>query len=288
MSKPLMCPPELLEKDLKGKTYIVTGGNSGIGLTTVEQLAKQGATVVLACRRPKDAPPVAGDVHVLALDLADLGNVRAFATAVHDKFKRIDGLVNNAGVMNTPRGKTKDGFELQFGTNHLGPFLFTLLLLPRVREGKSPRIVNVASAAHYRVKDAKIDWAAQRETTRTVSGFPEYALSKLFNILFTKELARGKAGPGIHSYSLHPGGVATDIWRRIPWPFDALLKLFLITTEEGAQTTLHCATSPDCANDDGLYYDKSRVKKPSALAEDPALAKEVWAKSEEWVSAHLK
>ena len=279
-------------KDLAGRTFLVTGANTGIGRVTAVELAKRGAKVTLACRSEEKTRPVldeiaaaGGSASFLRLDLGDLADVVRAAKTYLDGGAALDVLVNNAGLAGQ-RGITKDGFELQFGTNHLGPFLFTTLLLPRIREGSAPRIVNVASQGHYRAKG--IDWDRLRESTPTVSGFPEYCVSKLCNVLFTKELARGKAGNGVHNYSLHPGGVATDIWRRIPWPFDAVLKLFLITTEEGALTSLHCATSPEVAADDGLYYDTCRQKKPSRLAEDEALAKKLWSVSEEWVAPFLK
>lgn len=279
-------------RDLAGRTFLVTGANTGIGRVTAVELAKRGATLTLACRSEEKTRPVldeiaqaGGKASFLKLDLGDLAGVARAAKTYLDGGAPLDVLINNAGLAGQ-RGITKDGFELQFGTNHLGPFLFTVLLLPRIREGSAPRIVNVSSQGHYRVKD--IDWDAQRETTRTVSGFPEYCVSKLCNILFTKELARLKAGPSVHSYALHPGGVATDVWRRIPWPVAAFMKLFMLTAEEGAQTTLHCATSPEVAGDNGLYYDKCREKKPSRLAEDEALAKKLWSISEEWVAPFLK
>ena len=279
-------------KDLAGRTFLVTGANTGIGRVTAVELAKRGATLTLACRSEEKTRPVldeiaqaGGKASFLKLDLGDLAGVVRAAKTYLDGGAPLDVLVNNAGLAGQ-RGITKDGFELQFGTNHLGPFLFTVLLLPRIREGSAPRIVNVSSQGHFRPKG--IDWDAQRETTRTVSGFPEYCVSKLCNVLFTKELARGKAGPGVHSYALHPGGVATDVWRRIPWPVAAFMKLFMLTAEEGAQTSLYCATSPDVSGDDGLYYDKCREKKPSRLAEDEALAKKLWSVSEEWVAPFLK
>jgi NAD(P)-dependent dehydrogenase (short-subunit alcohol dehydrogenase family) len=133
-----------------------------------------------------------------------------------------------------------------------------------------------------------MDWDALRQPTRSISAFPEYGVSKLCNVLFTKELARGRAGAGVHSYSLHPGAVASDIWRRIPWPFSGLLKLFLISNEQGALTSLHCATSPDVAGDDGLYYAKCREKAPSKLSLDEDLAKKLWDVSEEMVAPFRK
>lgn len=275
--------------DLDGKTVIVTGANTGIGRVTAEVLAKRGAKVFLACRSMEKTQPVidaitaaGGKAVFLELDLASFDSVRRAAKELLDTGEKIHVLVNNAGLAGTS-GKTKDGFELILGTNHLGPFLFTLLLLPRLRESTPARIVNVSSGSHYDAKTIPFD--RFRDATWSRVGLEEYSASKLCNVLFTKELARGKAGKGITSYSLHPGVVATDIWRGVPFFLRPIMKLFMISSEEGAQTQIYCATAPECANEDGLYYTKSRVKKPSALAEDEALAKELWKRSVEWTGA---
>ena len=285
----------MTDAGLSGQTFLVTGSNTGIGRVTAETLAKRGAKVLLACRSEEKTRPVVdginagraaggGEAEFVALDLADLVSVRKCAEALLTKDVPLHGIINNAGLAGL-RGVTKQGFELTFGTNHLGHFLLTTLLLPRVR-AVSGRIVNVASKAHY---DAKpIDWALLRQPTRAVTGLPEYAVSKLCNVLFTKELAAGKAGAGVHSYSLHPGVVASDAWRQIPQPFRWLMKLGMISNEDGAKTSLYCATSPEVANDDGLYYDTCKPKRPSKLAQEPALATELWARSEAWVEEALK
>jgi retinol dehydrogenase-12 len=280
-------------QDLSGRTFLVTGANTGIGRVTAVELAKRGGTVTLAGRSEERTRPVldeiakaGGRASFLQLDLGDLESVARAAKTYLDGGAALDVLVNNAGLV-SKRGRTsKDGYELGFGTNHLGPFLLTTLLLPRIRSGSAPRIVNVASNAHFRAKG--IDWDALRRPTQTISGFPEYCVSKLCNVLFTKELAREKAGPAVHSYALHPGVVASDLWRRIPWPLGALLPLFMVSNEEGARTSLHCATSPDVASDDGLYYDECRPRHPSRLAQDEALAKTLWDVSEEMVAPFAK
>jgi retinol dehydrogenase-12 len=271
---------------LTGQTFLVTGANTGIGRVTAEVLAKRGATVLLACRSEEKTGPVlagiqavGGKAEFVALDLADLTSVRRCADGLLARDLPLHGLINNAGLAGL-RGQTKQGFELTFGTNHLGHFLLTTLLLPRVRATRG-RIVNVASKAHY---DAKpFEWGVLKERTRSRTGLAEYAISKLSNVLFTKELAAGKAGEGVHSYALHPGVVASDAWRQIPQPIRWLMTRSMLTIEQGAQTTLHCATSPEVAGDNGLYYDRCKPKEPSKLAQDPALAKELWARSEEWV-----
>jgi NAD(P)-dependent dehydrogenase (short-subunit alcohol dehydrogenase family) len=282
----------MTDSDLAGQTFLVTGANTGIGRAATEALAARGAKVVLACRSEEKTAPVLAALRAsygaagaaaefVPLDLADLASVRRCAEGLLARDLPIHGLVNNAGLAGL-RAQTKQGFEVAFGTNHLGHFLLTTLLLPKVRATKG-RIVNVASKAHY---DAKpIDWPSLREKTRSVTGLPEYAVSKLCNVLFTKELARGKAGEGVRSYALHPGVIASDAWRQVPQPFRWLLKLGMLSNEEGARTTVYCATSPEVAGDDGLYYDSCKTKRPSALAEDAELAKKLWSTSEEWVAA---
>jgi NAD(P)-dependent dehydrogenase (short-subunit alcohol dehydrogenase family) len=273
---------------LGGQTFLVTGANTGIGRVTAETLAHRGAEVLLACRSEEKTRPVVdgiraagGKCEFVALDLADLDSVRRCAEGLLAKDVPLHGLINNAGLAGL-RGATKQGFELAFGTNHLGHFLLTTLLLPRVRAVRG-RIVNVASKSHY---DAKpIDWDAVRKPTAHLTGLPEYAVSKLCNVLFTKALASGEAGEGVHSYALHPGVVASDAWRQVPWPVRSIMKLSMISNEEGARTTLYCATSGDVAADDGLYYDRCKPKQPSALALDADLARTLWEKSESWVAA---
>ena len=138
----------------------------------------------------------------------------------------------------------------------------------------------MASKAHYRAPG--FDWNALRQRTATRSGLPEYGVSKLANVLFSAELARRLAGSGVTTYALHPGVVASDIWRGVPWPLRSLIKLAMISTEEGARTTLYCATDPEVGASSGLYYDSCRPKQPSRVAQDGALAAELWQRSEGW------
>lgn len=276
--------------DLANQRFIVTGANTGIGKVTARELARGGAHVILACRSRDKTQPVIDDIAretgnpnlaFAALDLSDLASVRACAEqlAAHDA--PIHGLINNAGLAGK-RGLTKDGFELTFGTNHLGHYLFTRLLLERVKQAGHARIVNVASDSHYSAKG--IEWDAMRKPTRSVSGMHEYAQSKLANVLFTTELARRLEGTGVTTYALHPGVVATDVWRQVPAPIRWLMKLFMISPETGAQASLRCATDPALAHDTGRYYTVGgKEKKPSKLARDAALAGTLWTRSAEWV-----
>ncbi len=277
-----------MSQDLAGKVFIVTGANTGIGKITAGDLASRGAHVILACRNEAKTTPVVDEIkrttkndkiEFMALDLADQKSVRAFAEAFLARKLPLHGLINNAGLVT--RGTTKEGFELIFGVNHLGHYLLTRLLLDHLKATKGARIVNVASAAHYRVKKP-IDWRALQATTKSVSGFPEYTVSKLANVLFTKELAKRLEGSGVTSYAVHPGGVATDVWRRIPAPFRWLMNRFLISPEEGAKSTLRAATDPALANETGRYYTQDgSEKKASRMATDD-LASTLWTKSAEW------
>ena len=280
------------QRDLDQRFIVITGANTGIGRSTALRLAERGATLVLACRSEDKTRPVleevralgAGDAQFVALNLGDLDSVRACAARIDAMGRPIDVLLNNAGVAGA-RGATKQGFELAFGTNHVGHFLLTMLLVPRIRAAKGARIVNVASRAHY---DAKgIDFDAVRRTTKSVTGLPEYAVSKLANVLFTRQLAKRLGPTGVHSYALHPGVVASDAWRRVPWPIRPLMKLGMISNDEGAKTSLYCATSPEVASQDGRYYDSCREKKPSDLALDDSLAERLWDKSVEFTGASL-
>jgi NAD(P)-dependent dehydrogenase (short-subunit alcohol dehydrogenase family) len=279
------------KQDLTGRFAVVTGANTGIGRVTAEQLAARGARVVLACRSEEKTRPVVegiraagGQAEFARLDLADLGSVRACGAALAAGSPAIDILVNNGGV-GGQRGTTADGFELMFGTNHVGHFVLTMLLMNRLRAAERPRIVTVASKVHF---DAQgIDFERVRRPTRALTGMPEYAVSKLANVLFTKELARRLGPSGPHTYAVHPGVVASDIWRRIPWPIRPLVTRRMLTNEEGAATSLYCATHPEVADHTGRYYARCREKAPSPLAEDPELAARLWAKSAEWTGVDL-
>jgi NAD(P)-dependent dehydrogenase (short-subunit alcohol dehydrogenase family) len=276
--------------DVQGKVAIVTGSNTGIGRVTAETLARKGAHVFLANRSAEKTQQVVdaivaagGKAEFLALDLADLDKVRASAEAFLARQLPLHLLINNAGLAGA-RGHTKQGFEITFGTNHLGPYLFTRLLLPAMEraaeETGEARIVNVASKSHYQAKTIDFDHA-RGETS--VTGLPEYAQSKLANVLFAKELAR-RVRKEIRTYSLHPGVVASDVWREVPWGVRHLMKLFMITNEQGAETTLHCALSDEAKNETGLYYDKSKPRKPNKAAEDEALARDLWTRSADWTA----
>jgi retinol dehydrogenase 12 len=276
-------------QSLADRVALITGANTGIGFVTARELARLGAHVFIACRSAERgkaavaelrAATGSDEVELLSLDLSDLASVQRCAQAFLARGLPLHLLINNAGLAGA-RGLTKSGFELAFGTNHVGHFLLTQLLLERIRSSAPARIVTVASKAHYRAKG--IDWDAVRKPTKTLAALPEYAVSKLANVLFSAELGRRLAGTGVTTYSLHPGVVASDVWRSVPWPLSSLIKLAMLSTDEGAATTLYCATSAEAGAQTGLYYDKCLAQAPGKAAQDSALATELWQRSEAWL-----
>jgi NAD(P)-dependent dehydrogenase (short-subunit alcohol dehydrogenase family) len=272
MPQILRCPPSLLSMNLTGKTYVVTGGNSGIGKETVKQLVSQGASVILACRRPEEgeraraeilASVTGGKIQVETLDLASLESVRTFAQKVLRSTPALHGLVNNAGVMNTPFGKTRDGFELQFGTNHLGHFLLTELLLPSMKAGAPSRVVIVSSCFHDKAfgREGRIDFEDLNFEKKKYDGWKAYAQSKLANLLHARHLGRKLAGSGISVASVHPGWVRSNlIQHSMPvWAQDyvlfPLLKLAgMIEPKDGAQSSLYALLAPEVESLSGSYF----------------------------------
>lgn len=316
MPKPLLCDPALLTRDLSGRRYVVTGANAGIGLVTAKQLALQGAHVVLACRRVAEAEARISEIvaehpnaklEARELDLGSLASVRRFAERVNADFDRLDGLVNNAGVMNTPKQTTADGFEMQIGVNHLGHFLLTELLLDLLKRSAPSRIVNVSSCFHDKAMgrdgDVKVDDLFYEQ--RKYDGWEAYAQSKLANLLHAKGLAKRLEGSGVTAVSVHPGWVRTNLAKHsMPlWVQDYVLRPFLrlggmIEPWEGAQTTLHCLLADDVPqhagaffSQTGTYRDKSAngggwpLRSPNPKANDDGLVEALWKKSEALVSA---
>jgi retinol dehydrogenase-12 len=220
---------------------------------------------------------------VLALDLADLDSVRSCAAEFLARGEPLHVLVNNAGLA-AVRGVTRQGFEMTFGVNHLGHFLFTNLLLGRLTDSAPARVVNVSSDSHYAAKG--IDFGALRRPARGITGMKEYSVSKLCNVLFTQELARRTAGTGVTTYALHPGVVASEMFRRVPWPVRPIIMSRMLSVTEGARTSLYCATSPDVASDSGKFYEKCAEKAPSSVA-TAELGRALWERSEEWTAAYL-
>jgi NAD(P)-dependent dehydrogenase (short-subunit alcohol dehydrogenase family) len=256
--------------------YLITGASSGIGRAAALALAGPGTNLVLAGRSEERTQPVidliremGGEARHVPLDLASLSSVAAAMESYRPMGPMV--LINNAGL--TGRGITADGFELAFGVNYLGHYLLTRLLQER-----SERVVNLASDAHYGA--GGIDWAAVTRPTRSLTGYPEYQVSKLCMVLLTLELARR----GHSAYAVHPGVVATGMWRRLPQPFRWLVTRGMLTPEQGAKTVVECARQ---GGPTGRYWFEGRAKEPSSRADDPGLARELWERSEGWVGPYL-
>jgi len=279
--------------DQDGRTFFVTGATGGIGMVTARELAARGATVFISARsaakgrRALDqlaAATGSGRLRLLELELGDLDSVRACANAFLSSGAPLHGLINNAGLAGQ-RGLTASGFELAFGTNHVGTFLLTELLTKRLRDSAPARVVNVASVGHRKAKG--IDFDAVRRPTKTRIAYSEYCVSKLANVLHAAELGRRLEGSGVTTYSLHPGAVATDVWRSVPWPIRPLITRRMLSPEDGARTTLYCATAPDLAAETGGYYDNCQRTEPSELV-TPELAAELWRHSAAWVGTAVE
>jgi NAD(P)-dependent dehydrogenase (short-subunit alcohol dehydrogenase family) len=291
--------------DLAGKTIVVTGGNSGIGYEAARVLARKGAHVVLACRDPgkaqaavgamKRAAPSAVSVEALPLDLADLASVRAFAAAYRTRHATLDVLCNNAGVMALPHRKTADGFEMQIGTNHLGHFALTGLLLEPLLATGGARVVTVSSGAHRMgtIHFDDLNWE------RGYRRWGAYGQSKLANLLFMYELERRLAAAGgrVISVACHPGYAATNLQAAGPrmdgaslleWVAELGNRILAQSAPMGALPTLYAATSPavrggDYVGPDGFGEFAGHPKKvgASARARDSEAAARLWALSEQ-------
>ncbi|XP_015257813.1 PREDICTED: retinol dehydrogenase 13-like [Cyprinodon variegatus] len=220
-----------------------------------------------------------GNIVVKKLDLASLKSVRELAKYVQENEKRLDVLINNAGIMMCPKWKTEDGFEMQFGVNHLGPFLLTNCLLDLLKKSAPSRVVVVSSVAHVTGSIHFDDINLDRNYDNLVS----YRQSKLANILFARELAARLQGTGVTVYSLHPGFIRTELVRHLfpqwAWWKKMLASVAMMIVKspwEGAQTTIYCAVEESLANESGLYYSDCARKKPAAPALDDAAAKRLW------------
>ncbi|MDP2308886.1 MAG: SDR family oxidoreductase [Pseudomonadota bacterium] len=282
-----------MERDLVGKVMLVTGASSGIGLEAGVQLAARGAEVILVARDRTRGEAALADVRqragsekvsLMLCDLSSQAAIRAFAAEFLERHDRLDVLVNNAGGVSDHRTVTVDGIEQTFAVNHLAYFQLTLLLLDLLERSAPSRVVNVASRGHER-GTMDIEDPGYEKGGYSIMG--AYCRSKLGNVLFTNELARRMAGRGVTANSVHPGGVATNIWSRAPgWakPFIAVIGWFaLIPPSQGARPLVHLAGSAEMEGRTGEYWHELRRKEPSALARDADLAARLWARSAELV-----
>lgn len=265
---------------------LITGANAGIGKETVRQLAGDGARIYMACRRPQAGEEAAAeirrdipqaDLEVIELDLASQQSVQEAARQLKYTVPKIDTLINNAGVFTSTWQTTEEGFELQFGVNHLGHFLLTHELLPLLQKSDYPKVINVSSAAYLQ---GKMDFDTLQDKPSSYKGLMAYARSKLANVLFTRELVRRY--PWIHSYALHPGAVGTAFAEKdSSWIVRTIWKIakrfFLVSPEQGAQTSVYLArTYPVPAENGSFIDDKQQARSPNALATDDQLAKKLW------------
>ncbi|TMM45836.1 SDR family NAD(P)-dependent oxidoreductase [Qipengyuania marisflavi] len=301
----------LADQDLTGRTAFITGGYSGLGKETARAMAAKGAHVILSGRDATKLGAAADEIAVatgakvdtLVCDLASLASIRSAAKDALARFDKIDLLINNAGVMACPLSRTADGFEMQFGTNHLGHFLLTNLLMPLVEKGADPRIVNLSSRGHH---IDQMHFNDPNYQDRDYEKWQAYGQSKTANVLFAVGLEQRLGGRGIHSYSLHPGGIMTNLSRHMSEDdMAALMTRIRKSAEEsgqepqpfktipqGAATTCWAATAAELDNAGGLYCEDCHVADQDdtspqsgvrSYAIDKGNADRLWALSEKLV-----
>lgn len=278
---------------LEGKVVIITGSNSGIGRQTALDFARRGAKVILACRNDAEGTEAeefiranSGNdkVHYRNIDLASFKSIRVFADRITQEESQIDSLVNNAGIFWVPYSKTEDGFESNFGVNHLGHFLLTLMVLPLLAKSSSSRIINLSSITH---RWGNVDFSDINREKRPYSAFTAYFDSKYMNVLFTQELARRvKHTTNITCCSVDPGIVHTNIGRDSLFMGSALYRhllgpilmpMLFKTAEQGAQTTIHCVLSPEVQlKDSGAFYAGCRQETPIVGNNAEEVAQRLW------------
>ncbi|KAL3690362.1 hypothetical protein R1sor_016671 [Riccia sorocarpa] len=288
--------------DASGRTVVLTGGFKGIGVYTARTLASRGAHVIMAGRNMTDGTAAReailkdfpqAKVDIMELDLASLDSVRAFAKEFSSKDLPLNILINNAGVMACPFQLSKDGYELQFATNHLGHFLLTNLLLDKLKAtaestGIEGRIVNLSSAAHMWTYRGGIRWGKINEE-EGYHKWQAYGQSKLANICHAKELARRlkEEGANVTANSLHPGGINTDLHRHVGGILGAAVRLVGLlrkTVPQGAATTCYVALHPNVKSVSGEYFVDCNIAQPSSYAKDAELARRLWDLSVEITS----
>ena len=279
--------------NLPHQLVLVTGATSGIGKVTATALARQGAHVVLLARNPDKAAATQREIQaaaghnrvdVLLADLANFGQVRRAAAEFNARYPRLSVLVNNAGlIFGSQRQLSVDGMELGLATNHLGPFLLTALLWDKLRASPSARVVNVASVAHRLARPDLSDFQSERR----YDAMRVYANTKLYNILFTQELARRMRAQGIAHVTtnvLHPGAVATNFGSSAGGWLSRLAQLarpLMISVEKGAETSIFLASAPELASVSGGYFVKKKVVPVRHPFNTPAHARQLWQRSEE-------
>jgi retinol dehydrogenase-12 len=275
---------------MQGKHVAITGPTAGIGRTASLEMAGRGAQLTLFCRNAQKAEELRQEIvsagglepTIILMDRADLGSVRNAAETFLASGQTLDVLLNNAGVVNTSRRETVDGFEETLAVNHFAPFLLTGLLMPRLQQSPGARIVNVASNAHAFVKNMGFE---DMQATTGFKTFREYGRSKLANILFTRRLAARLEEQDLTANCLHPGAVATSLGSQnggfISRNLPRLLKPFFRSPQEGAQTSIYLCCSADVAAVSGEYFVNCKQAKAKPWACDDAAADRLWAYTEE-------
>lgn len=270
---------------MKGKIVLITGANSGIGKETAKELARQGATIYMVCRSRKRGEDAKKEivaysknpnVHIRLCDLASLGSIHEYGMNIREELSHIDVLINNAGALFGNRMMTLDGLEMTFALNHVGYFLNTHYLLDLVRKGTDKRIINVASVAHKSV--SKIDFS-DLQSEKKYAQMMVYGRSKLYNIYFTRELARRVKEEGITVNCLHPGVVSTNFGNTANWYMRVAMPLgrkFMIGARKGAQSSVYLASSPKVDGITGQYFDKGKPGKPTRIAQNDQYALKIW------------
>jgi NAD(P)-dependent dehydrogenase (short-subunit alcohol dehydrogenase family) len=285
--------------DLSGRTAIVTGASSGIGLETAANLAAAGARVITGVRNAEKGKATVATladrvdgaaVEFGVIDLTSFASIRTFAEEFLGRNVPLHLLINNAGVMNTPFEHTVEGYELQFGTNHLGHFLLTNLLAPAILAGAPARVVNLSSGGH---RSSDILWDDPNFERHPYEKMTAYGQSKTANVLFSVEVDRRLADRGVHAYAVHPGLIHTELGRYMTSDdYGAMVARVKAsgrvmpppkTIEAGAATSLWAATAPELADRGGLYLEDCHVSEALPYATDADAAKRLWALSEEFV-----
>jgi len=274
------------ETNLRNKVVLITGANQGIGRETALELARRGADTVLVCRNAAKGQAVVDDItrgggkaSLIVADLASQAEVRHASAEFRSKHDRLDVLINNAGVLVPKRRTTVDNIEETLAINHLAPFLLTNLLLDVLQRSTPARIVTVSSVAHARARPHLDDI----QFKQGYSPFGVYSHSKLLNVLFTYELARRLEGTGVTATCVHPGVIASGFGQTYGGLFSFFAKLarpFLLTTRQGAETTIYCASSPDLASVTGAYFDKCKAVPSNRVSYDQSAQQRLWEISE--------
>lgn len=290
MSISITIPPSYIRDTriiMKGKVVIITGATNGIGRETALELAKRGAKVIIACRdltRGKSTVQFIFRqtkneyVEAMHLDLADQASIHTFTQEFKKRYSSLDLLINNAGILSLRRKVTKEGFESQFGINHLGHFLLTFLLMDTLFDSPSARVINVSSASHIA---GQINLSSVVDPT-DFAPVTAYNQSKLANILFTQELAKRLEGSRVTTYSLHPGFIKNGLIEKLPLVFRPAAHLLLDSAKKGAKTLIYLATEEGIEKHSGQYFRKCRPAWTSPLARDEMLAYQLWEASKDF------